>query len=383
MRVVFAPDSFKGSVAASAAAAALADGWRSARPADELILKPMADGGEGTLDTVAAAVPGAERVPLEVRGPDDRPVAAAWLRLPDGSALVELANTSGLLLLAKDPHGVPLLRPRTAHTVGTGQAIRAALDAGADRVYVALGGSASSDGGAGILAALGARLLDAAGRAVPPGNAGLAELAAVELRNAIPAPPPEGTGPRLIAWTDVRSPLLGPEGAVAVFGPQKGLRGADAEAAEGALARFAELLGGEPDAPGSGAAGGAAFGLAALGAELRGGAASVAEVIGLDATLAGCELVVTGEGSFDAQSAQGKAVSLVAELAAARGVPVALVAGRIEAAPDGFAAALSLTRIAADAGGSGPASDPIRDAEALLRRAGGALARSCGAARQW
>ncbi|MBN9613418.1 MAG: glycerate kinase, partial [Actinobacteria bacterium] len=285
-------------------------------------------------------------------------------------------NTSGLLLLAKDPAGAPRLRPRTAHTFGTGQAIRAAIEAGARRVHVALGGSASSDGGAGILAALGARLLDASGRPVPLGNAGLEKLAQADLRGVVPLPSGEGDGGGLVAWTDVRSPLLGPDGAVAVFGPQKGLIGAEADAAERALARFAAVLGGNAEAPGAGAAGGAGFGLAALGAGLRGGAGSVAAVIGLDAALAGSDLVVTGEGSFDTQSAQGKVVSLVGQLAAKSGVPAALVAGRIDAPVGGFAGAIALTRLAV--GGPDAARDPMRDAEALLREAGAELARSCG-----
>ena len=156
MRVVIAPDSFKGTASAAEIADAVAVGWRSERPDDDLVLLPMADGGEGTLDAVAAAVPGSERVPVTVTGPDDRPVETAWLRLPDGRALVELAATSGLTLLDG-------LRPDTAHTTGFGQAIAAALDAGATGLLLGIGGSASTDGGVGALQALGLAL----GTAVP------------------------------------------------------------------------------------------------------------------------------------------------------------------------------------------------------------------------
>ena len=209
-RVVLAPDSFKGTASAADAAAALARGWRSVAPDDDLVEKPMADGGEGTLDAFAASMPGAERVPVTVQGPDDAPVDAAWLRLPDGTAVVELAMTSGITLL--DP-----LRPLDAHTVGFGQAIAAALDDGATRLMLAIGGSSSTDGGVGALTALGAAFLDAQGRPIARGNRGIAELASVDLSGLRPLPP-EGA----LILSDVTNPLLGPFGAAAIFGPQKG-----------------------------------------------------------------------------------------------------------------------------------------------------------------
>jgi glycerate kinase len=254
VRVVIAPDSFKGTLAAPAVAAALAAGWGSVRPADAVTAVPMADGGEGTLDALAAAVPGAERVPVVVPGPDDRPVDTAWLRLPDGTGVVELAATSGLTLLDR-------LRPRTAHTRGFGEAVRAALVAGAPRLLLAIGGSASTDGGAGLLRALGARLLDADGAEVPDGGAGLLHLAAVD-RAALLPPPPGGV--RVL--TDVVNPLLGPTGAAAVYGPQKGATPDDVAVLEAGLARLAALLPAEPASPGAGAAGGTGFGLLAWGA---------------------------------------------------------------------------------------------------------------------
>ncbi|QEO13743.1 glycerate kinase [Agromyces intestinalis] len=368
-RIVLAPDSFKGTVAAADAAAAIARGWRSVVPDDELVERPMADGGEGTIDAFAAAVPGAERMPLTVTGPDGRPVDTAWLRLPDGTGVVELAATSGLTLL--DP-----LRPLDAHTVGFGEAIAAALDAGCGRLLLALGGSSSTDGGAGALTALGARFLDAGGRQVAPGNRGLGDLRTVDL--AALRRPPAG-GARILG--DVTNPLLGASGAAAVFGPQKGADATTVAVLEANLARFVEVLAGSgdgrdardvralADAPGAGAAGGTGFGLLAWGARMAGGAAAVADAIDLDAALAGADLIVTGEGRYDGQSAAGKAPTEVAARAAAAGVPVALVAGAVDADASAFAAAHSLTHLA---GSSAAAmADPVR----WLEAAGAALAR--------
>jgi glycerate kinase len=333
VRVVIAPDSFKGTAEAPEVAAAIAAGWRSVRPDDEVVEVPMADGGEGTLDALAVAVPGSVRVPVAVDGPDDRRVETAYLRLPDGTAVVELAATSGITLL--DP-----LRPRTAHTRGFGTAIRAALDAGAPALLLAIGGSASTDGGAGMLAALGARLLDDAGRAVPDGGAGLLRLASVDLSALVPIPPGG-----VLVLTDVVNPLLGPGGAAAVYGPQKGASPADVAALEAGLLRLAGLLPADPAVPGAGAAGGTGFGLLAWGASLVPGASAVAAAAGLSAVVASADLVVTGEGRFDGQSAQGKVPEAVRALAAASGVPALLVAGAVDADPIGYIAAVSLTEL--------------------------------------
>lgn len=356
MRVVVAPDSFKGSASAAAATQALAEGWRSVRPADELVLEPMADGGEGTLDAVASAARArSTRVPVTVTGPHDRPVTAEWLLLdePDGTrtGLVELALCSGLELLDE-------LAPETAHTVGFGQAIRAALDDGVDRLLLALGGSSSSDGGAGALTALGVRLLDVHGAAVPLGNAGLARIAAVEWASATPLP-----AGGAVLLSDVDNELLGERGAITVFGAQKGVTADRAPAAESALARFAHALlenpgGASPDDAGAGAAGGTGFGMLAWGATMSSGARAIAEAIGLPASIAGADLVITGEGRFDGQSAGGKAPVEVARLARSSGVPCALVAGLIEAAPVGFDGAVSLTDLAGSAAAS--LADPLR-----------------------
>jgi glycerate kinase len=229
-RVVIAPDSFKGTASAADAASALAAGWRSVRPTDELVLRPMADGGEGTLDAFESAVPGAQRMPITVRGPVASPVSTHWLLLPDGTGVVELAATSGLTLL--DP-----LAPLDAHSAGFGEAIAAALDAGVTRLMLALGGSSSTDGGAGALAALGARFDDGSGAAVPLGNRGLGTLARVDLSGLRPLPP----GGAVILG-DVTNPLLGDTGAAAVFGPQKGADAATVDVLESNLARLARLV---------------------------------------------------------------------------------------------------------------------------------------------
>jgi glycerate kinase len=371
-RVVLAPDSFKGSIAAADVARALADGWRSVDPTVEILARPMADGGEGTLDAFAAAIPGSTRVPVTVTGPHSRPVAASWLLLPPtsdaphGTAVVELASTSGIELLGGD------LRPFDAHSVGFGEAIAAALDHGApeshvSRLVLGIGSSSSTDGGTGMLTALGARFTDAAGRAVALGARGLDTVAAADLTALRPLP----AGGALVL-SDVTNPLLGAFGAAAVFGPQKGLDETALGGADAGLTRLSKLLPADPDAPGAGAAGGVGFGLLAWGARLVPGAAEVAELIDLRGALAAASVVVTGEGSFDGQSAAGKAPTHVAALAAEAGVPVALAAGRVSADADtsAFAASVSLTALA----GSGAAAmaDPAR----WLRAAGAELARA-------
>jgi len=350
--VVFAPDSFKGTLDAASAARALADGWLSARPEDAVVLRPMADGGEGTL-AAFATVPGAIRMPVTVRGPDDRDVDAAWLLLPPtpafprGTGVVELASTSGIELLDE-------LRPDAAHTIGFGQAIAAALDHGVSRLVLGIGSSASTDAGLGMLTALGARARDAAGAPLGGGLRDLAALAALDLTALRPLPP-------TLVVTDVTNPLLGPRGAAHVFGPQKGLDAAGIARADTALhgyvARFPDA---DPAAPGAGAAGGVGFTLHALGARLGSGAAEVAELVGLDAALAGADAVVTGEGAYDRQSADGKVPAFVAAAASARRVPVLLAAGRI--APDAelgaFAGAVSLVELAGSADAA--TADPAR-----------------------
>jgi len=325
MRVLIAPDSFKGSLTAAGVARALAAGWRLARPVDAVVELPLADGGEGTLDAVAAAVPAAavHRLPA-VTGPDGRPVPARWLELPGllkspgRRALAELAESSGLpLMAAPDPLG--------AGTRGLGEVLAAALDAGAHAVTVGVGGSASTDGGCGALSALGAQFLDASGAALPPGGGALRRLARVRLDRLRPPPP---GGVEVLA--DVTTPLAD---APAVFGPQKGAGPAEVAILTEALARLVEVLGGAPDAAGSGAAGGTAYGLATLwGARIVPGAARIAGLVGLPAAVQAADLVLTGEGRLDATSLAGKATGHVATVAAAAGLPCLAVTGQADPA---------------------------------------------------
>lgn len=366
LTVVIAPDSFKGTAAAVDAAAALAAGWRAARPGDDIVLAPMADGGEGTLDTIASAVPGALRMAERVQGPvgrgDDGLVDADWLLLPETSpgtgptALVELAAASGITLL--DP-----LAPMAAHTHGFGQLIARALESGVHRLLLAIGGSASTDGGTGALTALGARFLDDSGAPVVPGGAGLRDLARVDLSALAPLPPGGA-----FVLSDVTSPLLGERGAAAVFGPQKGATPAEVAELEAGLRRLAAAIDTDPAAPGAGAAGGTGFALLAWGASLSPGAVAVADVIGLADSIRSADVVITGEGRFDAQSGNGKVASQVLALADEAGAATMLVAGRIDADTHGFAASASLSALAGST--EAALADPLR----WLRAAGERLA---------
>lgn len=359
--VVIALDSLKGSITAADAAAAVAEGWRSVASSAQIVLRPMADGGEGTVAAFAAADENATMVPITVDGPHGEPVDAHWLLLPDGTGVVELASTSGIELLGERR------LPWDADTRGFGQAIVAALEHGVTRLALGIGSSASTDGGVGLLTALGARFLDAAGAQIAPGARGLADLRTVEL-GGLRELPLGGA----VVLTDVTNPLLGAQGAAAVFGPQKGFDGEGAAGADAGLARLAVRVGGDPSTPGAGAAGGAGFALHLWGAALTPGAAEVAELIGLDAAVRAADLVITGEGAFDGQSAAGKVPSFVAGLAAAAGVPVALIAGRIDEDADttGFLAALSLSELA------GSAQRSLADPARWLHAAGAALAHS-------
>ncbi|MFB7250029.1 glycerate kinase [Microbacterium sp. NPDC056234] len=362
-RIVIAPDSFKGSISAADAAASLAQGWAEVEHDADFLLRPMADGGEGTVAAFEAAVDGAKRHSVIVDGPAGEPITSTWLWLPptpdspSGTAVVDLASTSGIELLDE-------LRPWDADTTGFGQAIAAALDAGVSRLVLGIGSSASTDGGMGLLTALGARFLDRDGEQVAPGAAGLCDVASVHLTGLWPAPD-------VRVLTDVTNPLIGERGAAAVFGPQKGLTDPeDIRAVDAALARLAELLRLDPAHPGTGAAGGAGAALVAWGATLTPGAGAVAELIDLADAIAEADVVITGEGSFDGQSGDGKVPSFVAGLAADAGVPVLLAAGRItpDAETSAFAASASLTDLA----GSGEAAQA--DAAQWLRAAGAALA---------
>jgi glycerate kinase len=329
LSVVIAPDSFKGTLSAVDVCRAIAEGWHAVRPDDELDLMPQADGGEGTLDAIAAAMEGTIRHALgQVTGPDGRPVHGEWLELPGGRAVVELAQFSGLPLMAR-------LDPLGATTRGLGEAIRAVLATRPTSLIVGLGGSASTDGAAGALAALGVRFTDGAGNLLPDGGGALPRLAGVDRSDLVP--PPEGG---VVLLTDVTAPLLGPTGAAIVFGPQKGATPADVALLDSALSHFADLLGGDRDAPGMGAAGGAGFGFAsAWGAVIRPGADHLAELTGLAHRVAHADVVLTGEGRFDEQSLGGKVVGQL--IARAHGKAVGVIAGQISAPVGVWSASLT------------------------------------------
>lgn len=364
-RVVLAPDSFKGTITAADAAAALETGWAEVDPGAEFVHRPMADGGEGTVAAFAAAVPGARRMPVTVEGPTGAEIDTSWLLLPPtagapaGTAVIDLASTSGIELL-------DVLRPWDADTTGFGQAIAAALDHGVSRIVVGIGSSGSTDGGTGMLSALGARFLDDTGAPVARGGRGLADIVSVDLSGLRAAPD-------VRVLTDVTNPLTGPRGASAVFGPQKGLNSiADITLADKGLGRLAALLGLDADQPGTGAAGGTGGALVVWGGVLAPGAAEVAELIGLADAIADADVVITGEGSYDGQSGDGKVPSFLASLAADAGARSMLAAGRItdDADTSLFTASASLTDLA------GSSESALAEPARWLRVAGAELARA-------
>lgn len=362
MRVVVAPDSFKGSLDAAAACAALAEGVRRASPDAEVVRVPMSDGGEGTVDCLLGALGGTE-VWLECADPLGRPVRARYGLSGDGrSAVVELAAASGLPLVAEDERD-----PLRADTAGTGALIADAVRRGAREVLVCLGGSATSDGGAGLLRALGVRFVDADGVELPPGGGPLARLADIDDSGV----PEAVRRTRLRVACDVTNPMVGPNGAAAVFGPQKGATPEQVRELDAALTRFADVIAARfgvrvHDLPGAGAAGGACGGLVGvLGAEPAPGGDLVADLVGLDAAVAGADLVITGEGRLDAQSAAGKVVSVVAERAARACAPVVALAGAV-AGPLTELHARGLTAAFSIADGPRRTAEMVADAGRLL-----------------
>jgi len=344
MKILIAPDSYKDALPARDATDAIARGLRRALPEVEAIRCPMGDGGEGTLDALLAAT-GAERRKTEVQDALGRPRPAAWGWQPaTRSAFIELAEASGLQQLARDERSA---MHSTTH--GVGELIGEALDAGAERLLLTLGGSATNDAGAGMLQALGARLLDAAGQELPAGGAALERLERLDLAGL----DPRLAGLKVDTAVDVDNPLLGHRGASAVFGPQKGATAEEVTRLDAALARFAyfaaSALGVDHRGlPGAGAAGGMGFAARAfLGAELRPGIELVMNQVGFDALLDDAELVITGEGQLDGQSLAGKTPVGIARRARLRGVPVVALAGRLgegwqAAHEEGISAAFAL-----------------------------------------
>jgi glycerate kinase len=340
MHVLVAPDKFKGSLTAREVAARVAAGIAEEVPDVEVVQVPVADGGDGTLDAAFAA--GYERFPVRAHGPTGDLLETAFVAR-DGVAVVEMADVSGLRLLLPDR-----LDALHAGSYGTGEVVRAALERGCRTIVLGIGGSASTDGGAGMLQALGARLLDVAGADLAGGGAALADLDRLDLAGLHPAL----AETRVIVASDVDNPLLGPNGAAAVYGPQKGASDADVAALDAALAHWADIVeaavqrgGGEQGAAvrersGAGAAGGVGFAaMAVLGAQLQPGIKLVLDLVGFDRHLPEAALVITGEGSLDAQTLRGKTPAGVAGAATAAGIPVVTVSGRVELSTDQLRAA--------------------------------------------
>ncbi|MFC5672237.1 glycerate kinase [Streptomyces incanus] len=369
-RVLVAADKFKGSLTAVEVAERVTAGLRRVVPGLEIEALPVADGGDGTVAAAVAA--GFDRREARVTGPLGDEVTAAFALRGD-TAVVEMAEASGLQRL---PGGV--LAPLTASTYGSGELLTAALDAGARILVFGVGGSATTDGGAGMLAALGARFLKADGEPVAPGGAGLAELASADL---------SGLDPRLgevafVLASDVDNPLTGPKGAPAVYGPQKGASPQDVRRLDAALAHFVKVLE-EPAgaratefaaSPGAGAAGGIGYGALLLGARFRPGIEVMLDVLGFAPALERADLVITGEGSLDEQTLHGKAPAGVAAAARAAGKEVVAVCGRLALPPEalgrtGIRRAYALTDLEPDVATCIAEAGPIleRTAERIAR----------------
>ncbi|MGW2640460.1 glycerate kinase [Streptomyces sp. NPDC001348] len=368
--VLVAADKFKGSLTAVQVAERVTAGLRRVVPGLRVEALPVADGGDGTVDAAVAA--GFERREVRVAGPLGQEVTAAFA-LRGGTAVVEMAEASGLQRL---PAGV--FAPLTASTYGSGELLRAALDAGARTIVFGVGGSATTDGGAGMLTALGARFLDADGEPVPPGGGGLAGLASADLTGL----DPRLSSVELVLASDVDNPLTGPKGAPAVYGPQKGASPDDVAALDAALTHYAKVLEAAvgPRAveyaasPGAGAAGGIGYGALLLGAAFRPGIEVMLDVLGFGPALARAGLVITGEGSLDEQTLHGKAPAGVAAAARAAGKDVVAVCGRLALTPDalvraGIRQAYPLTGVEPDV------AKCIADAGPTLERVAESIAR--------
>jgi glycerate kinase len=325
--IVIAPNSFKGSMAAATAAAAIAQGLRRVWPDADLRPRPMADGGEGTLDAVLSR--GGRRLTDRVSSASGEPIDVAYGMIDDpATAVLEAAQIVGL----NDPAAAKTDVGRRT-TSGIGELVRRRLAEGIRRFMIGLGGSSTNDGGAGMLSALGIVLTDAHGRAIDPTPEGFGSLASVDA---------SGLDPRLaeakiIVMSDVNNPLVGERGATAIFGPQKGVGRERVAQYDQHIAHFARLVERAigrraQDRPGAGAAGGLGFALQLIGGEMRSGAEVIADLIGLDAALDGADWAITGEGSSDGQTALGKTPLIVAKRAAAKHVPTTLISGSVDRA---------------------------------------------------
>jgi glycerate kinase len=376
--IVIAPDSFGGALDSVGVAAAIAAGWRRVRPDDTIVSTPMADGGEGTLAALAAALGDrAERRTLATVDALGRPVEADWLLLEDGDAFVEMAAASGLARL--DPAERTPDNARRASSHGTGDLIRAALDAGVERITIGLGGSATTDGGSGLLRALGVRFTGRDGK-LPEGGAALAGLDRIDASGL----DPRLVDVKLVVASDVTNPLCGARGAAATYGPQKGADPETVGELDGALARYGRAIEQATgrlvaDLPGAGAAGGTTAGLLGFTrATVRPGVEVVAELVGLAAALEEADLVITGEGRADEQTLQGKTAIGVATLARPRNTPVALLCGGLGPGAEALDAAMALTVVQPIVDRPMDLPGAMADTERLLQAAAGRLARTVG-----
>lgn len=366
-RILVCPNAFKGSMTAVQAAQAIAEGLALGLESipHEIACLPLADGGDGTLETLVSATNGTmhrERV----RGPCGQEVEAAWGRLGgerQDTAIIEMAEAAGIRLLSPEQYD-----PRVTTTYGVGQLMRAALRDGCRTLLIGIGGSATNDGGAGMAQALGAHLLDQKGDELPPGGAALAHLAHIDLTDWH-----LGHAVQVLVACDVDNPLCGPAGASAVYGPQKGADSMAVQELDAALAHYADILEARTGrsvrtAPGAGAAGGLGAGLIAFcDAKVMSGTELALEITDFDHALEGCDLVVTGEGRLDGQTTRGKVVAGVVKRAKSRGVPVVALAGSVEAGTEaalrleGLYAALSIVQSPL------PTEQAMRDGYGLLR----------------
>lgn len=367
-RVLIAPDKFKGSLTAEQVAAALARGMLGVRSDLDVVRMPVADGGDGTVAAAVAA--GFDEFGVSATGPTGAPVLTSYARRGD-TAVVEMADACGLSRLPRAQQA-----PLTASSRGLGDVIGAAISAGCTRIVVGIGGSASTDGGAGLLCALGALALDQQGGPLGEGGAALADIGSADfarLKERV-------AGVEFVVACDVDNPLTGCDGAAAIYGPQKGASPAEVRVLDGALERWADVVSAITgndvrDHAGAGAAGGVGFGLlAVLGAQLRSGADLVFDLIGLPQQLVTADLVITGEGSFDEQTLRGKAPLRVLSLARAQAVPAVVVCGRTTLAPSQFEQ-LGVDQVHALSDREPDLQFSMQNAAGLIEEVGGDIAR--------
>ena len=366
MRVLFAPDKFKGSLGAAEAAAIMARGWCGVWPESEIALHPLADGGDGSLDVLQASL-GGEWMETAARNARGRTQPVRWLwQRGRRTGWIETARVAGLAELPTAERD-----PLTASSAGVGEVIASAVREGAEKIMICLGGIATNDAGCGMAAALGFRFLDGCGRDIEPVPASLLRVERIEA-------PPINKQIEVMALTDVRNPLLGPEGASSVYGPQKGAAPRDVEILENASRHIAEIarrdiMAPDPMLAGAGAAGGLGYGVMAfLGGQLLDGSETIGELTGLPAAVRASDLVVTGEGRLDVQTAAGKAPAHVARLAREQGKPViAIVGSMADKAGNGiFDAVFPLVREPHDLAAA------MRDAAYMLEKTAAEAARS-------